>query len=58
MTNAEKLAKDTDAMECMIYAMCATRASCLGCPVHTNCGSGTGLREWLEQEVEDDVEIR
>lgn len=54
MTNAEKLAKDTDAMEYMIYIMCANRTSCTNCPAHTKCMGGMSTREWLEQEAEEE----
>lgn len=51
MTNAEKLAKDTNAMEYIIESMCATRQSCIACPVkRTKCMDGMPIREWLEQE--------
>lgn len=55
MTNAEKLAKDTNAMEYLIETMCDSRPSCINCPVkRVKCMEGMQIREWLEAEEKED----
>lgn len=57
MTNAEKLAKDTNAMEYLLNFLCDNSPSCLTCPVDiVKCKSGTRIREWLESEAKEDGE--
>lgn len=59
ITNAEKLAKNTEFMERAIGAECSRRIYCAGCPFldKTNACVFNRMtyRNWLKSEVEEDI---
>lgn len=62
MTNAEKLAKDTEKLAkwlCSSTGMCEENDGndCRTCRYSGICADTEDMKEWLESEVEEDAEI-
>lgn len=58
MTNAEKLAKDTDTLAKWIVnstGMCDEVDDCRFCKYHGLCTDIDRMKEWLESEADEDV---
>lgn len=60
MTNAEKLAKNTDKLANILHEYCMAHVCAEGCAFEQDCSKVTGgyigshWKEWLESEAKED----